>query len=331
LGSPGLGVVSDGWSAPVDRAAELLTEANAASGLAAGLAATLDALRRQGRDNAQQLAELRLAVDSLRGEVPSDRQLLGDLGRAVVSLRAVVAKESTRTQQRLEGLQQSMDAGSQGGELKASIAALRSDLAGIGAHDRWRGDELQGAIDALRSGLAGFSTNNRHQMEALRATVADQAVLVEMEALRETVAEADQTVHKEIAALRATVADQSVLAEMQAVQAAVADAAAGQAALSAAVEKLVQALGPDGTTERLAELERLLNSGLPRFGREIQGGIQQVLLDVGRTFRLAEREHGNRMAELQRAFDASARRIEATLEEARRRDSNRRAPDQPPA
>jgi Zn-dependent M32 family carboxypeptidase len=89
----------------------------------------------------------------------------------------------------------------------------------------------------------------------------------------------------------------------------------------AAYEELLGELTPRLTKERLDELENMLSVGLPKFSEEIQAGVQQTLMEVSRTFRLAEREHGNRMAELHRDFDASTRRLEAAMQPRRREES----------
>jgi hypothetical protein len=87
---------------------------------------------------------------------------------------------------------------------------------------------------------------------------------------------------------------------------------------TAAYESLLGELLPVQTRERLDELEALLAVGLPKFSEEIQAGVQQTLLEVSRTFQEAEREHGNRMAELHRDFNVTTRRLEASLQPRRR-------------
>jgi hypothetical protein len=81
---------------------------------------------------------------------------------------------------------------------------------------------------------------------------------------------------------------------------------------------MVDALQPENTQERITELEKMLSIGLPQFSEEIQASVQHTLLEVSRTFRLTEREHGNRMGELHRDFDATIRRLEASLQPRRR-------------
>jgi hypothetical protein len=82
---------------------------------------------------------------------------------------------------------------------------------------------------------------------------------------------------------------------------------------------LLAELTPQRTRERLDEIENMLSVGLPKFSEEIQAGVQQTLMEVSRTLLMTEREHGNRMAELHRDFDASTRRLEAAIQ-ARRRE-----------
>ena len=85
---------------------------------------------------------------------------------------------------------------------------------------------------------------------------------------------------------------------------------------------------PRAPEDRWAEIEQLLFKGLPKFGRELQNGVQKALDSVTRTLLAAEDEHANRMAEIARTFEAGSKRIEAALQVQRRRELNR--PAEPP-
>ena len=89
---------------------------------------------------------------------------------------------------------------------------------------------------------------------------------------------------------------------------------------SEAFDALLEELKSQAPRERLNELEEMLTVALPQLSEEIRAGLQDTLTAVGRTFELAEREHGNRMTELHRDFASTARRLEASLQPRRRQE-----------
>jgi hypothetical protein len=96
-----------------------------------------------------------------------------------------------------------------------------------------------------------------------------------------------------------------------------------------AFDSLLDELKSEAPRARLNELEQLLTVALPQLSEEIRVSVQDTLLAVSRTFRLAEREHGNRMSELHRDFASTAKRLEIAIEPRRREERRREEPVTP--
>jgi hypothetical protein len=174
--------------------------------------------------------------------------------------------------------------------------------------------DLVRSVEALRVGLAGFSANNRQQTSELRGSM--ESIERSVSAFGEQVQTALNTLGGQIQSALGTMSEQ-IAAALRASSAQVGHEMARQ---SASYEQMLGELLPVQTRDRLDELETMLSVGLPKFSEEIQAGVQQALLDVSRIFQLAEREHGNRMSELHRDFDATARRLETSLRPRRREE-----------
>jgi hypothetical protein len=244
------------------------------------VANSLEALRRQCVDNHQQVGELKRSVDVHRG---------------------VVANDSAGNARMLVDVSRSVEA------LAALVERDRAERQG-------QTGDLVRSVESLRVGLAGFSAANRQQLTDLRGSV--EALDRTVGAVGEQVQSALNTLGGHIQDALTTLGEQISLA-LQATRDQVGQEMGRQVT---AYEAVVGELHPEHTRERLDELEAMLSVGLPTFSREIQAGVQDTLLQVSRTFRLAEREHGNRMGELHRDFDATVRRLEAALQSRRREE-----------
>lgn len=293
--------------APVDRSAALLTELQAvcqriladdereplaptliATANGSAVASSLEALRRQCVDNNEQVDALKRSVDGLRGVAASDSadngKMLVELRRAVDTMTEVVDRENQQ-------------------------------MAG-----------LVGSVETLRVGLAGASASNRQQMAELRGSLesVEQAVTAVAGQIDSSLAGMGKQIETALAGMAGQVetAFTTMARQIQEAFNAFGRQVGQQMGhQSQSFDSLLEELRPQRTRERLDELEALLAVGLPKFSEEIQAGVQQTLMDVSRTFRLAEREHGNRMSELHRDFSATARRLEAAMQPRRREES----------
>jgi hypothetical protein len=242
------------------------------------LANSLEALRRQCVDNHDQVAELKRSIDGHRGVIAGD-----SAANAEMLVRLTRAVETL-----VEGTEH---------ERTQTTGQL--------------GDLIR-AVESLRVGLAGFSANSRQQAGELRASV--ESLEGTVSAFGEQVQVALNTLGAQIQAALGTMSQQIGTA----LRASSDQVGQEMSRQTAAYESLLGELLPVQTRERLDELEALLAVGLPKFSEEIQAGVQQTLLEVSRTFQEAEREHGNRMAELHRDFNVTTRRLEASLQPRRR-------------
>ena len=315
----GLGVASG------DRSTVLLTELQAvcqriladegsegaptliATANGSAVASSLEALRRQCVDNNSDVAALKRSVDALRGVVAGDSaangKMLVELRRTVDAMTEVVARESDQVS-----------------SLVGAVEALRVGLAGSSAGNRQQMAELRGSLDSLEASVGTVGS----QVEATTAKLTKH-VDATLLAIRAQVETALKQMGKQVEVALAGMAGQVETAfttMARQIQEAF-NAFGSQVALqlgrqSEAFDTLLEELLPQRTRQRIEELETLLTEGLPRFSEEIQAGVQQTLLEVSRTFRLAEREHGNRMSELHRDFNATARRLEAAMQPRRR-------------
>jgi Zn-dependent M32 family carboxypeptidase len=288
--------------------AGLVTMASAANGTA--LANSLEALRRQCVDNHEQVAELKRSVDGHRGVVAGDSaangKMLVELRRSVEALTEVSAQDRSQRQ-------------AQSAELQRCVEALRVGLAGFSANNRQQTAELRGSLESLEATVTGFGEQVQHalnvlgdQIQTALGTLGQQVAI----ALRATTDQMGQEMSRQNDAYRGMVTE--VKQELTDMTGQVGEEMTRQ---RTAYEDLLGELTPRHTKERLDELEAMLSVGLPKFSEEIQAGVQQTLMEVSRTFRLAEREHGNRMAELHRDFDASTRRLEAAMQPRRREET----------
>lgn len=241
---------------------------------ATSVANSLEALRRQAAENHDQLAELKRSVDAHRGVVAGDSAANGQM---LVDLRRSVRAMTEAVEEgRREQEVQSK-------ELVTSIEALRVGLTGFGASHRQQTSELRASVESLDRTVSGFANQVQNALNALG----------------EQIQTALSTLSQQIAtALRNATTEQGEALGRQ----------------GAAYEALRHELEQMRMDERLDELELLLSIGLPKFSEEIQAGLQQSLKELSRAFRLTEREHGNRMVELHRAFDSSLRRLEASVQ-----------------
>jgi hypothetical protein len=244
------------------------------------LANSLEALRRQCVDNHEQVGELKRSLDSHRGVIAGDSAANAKM--LVGLTRAVESLVEGSERERTQTTGQLSD-------LIRSVESLRVGLAGFSANSRQQSAELRGSVESLERTVSAFG----------------EQVQVALNTLGGQIQSALGTMSQQIATALRTSSEQ-VGQEMS--------------RQSAAYESLLGELLPVQTRERLDELESLLTVGLPKFSEEIQAGVQQTLLEVSRTFQLAEREHGNRMAELHRDFNVTTRRLEASLQPRRREE-----------
>lgn len=309
---------------------------------------------RDSADNAKLLIELGRVIETMTKTVNREQAdqhaQIGDLVRSVEALRVGLAGFSANNRQQvselrgsLQGVEQStaalrsqtdiglaaLEARVETGlatlraQTEASLGALPSQVeTAVIAQVGPAAEALSGRVDTAlgtmgRHVAAGHATNERLQSE-LKGS---------MNALGRQVEIALASLGNQFTAAFATMAGQIQDAFNSFGQ----QVSQEMVSQSGSVDSLIQ------DRERLEELAELLSVGLPKFSEEIQTSVQQTLLAVSRTFRLAEREHGNRMAELHRDFDATARRLETAMQPRRREpgvghdgQSRREVPQGPP-
>ena len=291
------------------------------------VASSLEALRRQCADNNQQVVGLKRSVDGLRAVASRDSadnaKMLTELSRIIDTMTQTVAREQADKHDQIT-------------DLVRSVEALRVGLAGFSANNRQKVSDLQGSLQSVEQAVAALpgqvETALMIKVDASLAGLGGR-VGTALGTMGEQVAAGAGSVgslgHQVEGALASlgsqiTVAFGTMASQIQdAFNAFGAQISGEMASQTGNVDSLLK------TREQLDELGALLSVGLPKFSEEIQAGVQQTLLDVSRTFRLAEREHGNRMAELHRDFDTTARRLEAAIQP-RRRDERqeREAPNE---
>ncbi len=302
--------------------AALTTMASVANGTA--VANSLEALRRQCVENNQLMAELKRSVDGHRGVVANDSAangaMLVELRRSFEGLNEVVEHDRAESQRQM-------------GELIRSVEALRVGLAGFSANNRQQVSELRGSLQSLEQTVQASGETVEHSLNTLSEQVegalgaSSAHVEISLKTLgvqiESALAGSSQGVQTALNTLGGQI--QAVLGTLsmqisEALRASGEQVGKEMARQSAAYEALFDTLQPQETKDRLDELETMLSVGLPKFSEEIQASVQNTLLEVSRTFRLTEREHGNRMGELHRDFDASVRRLEASLQPRRREE-----------
>ncbi len=258
--------------------AALTNIASVANGTA--VAHSLEALRRQCVDNHDQVAELKRSVDGHRGVVAGDSaangKMLVALTRSLEALGELVERDRREHQQ-------------QHRELVRTVESLRVGLAGFSASNRQQAAEMRGSVESLQGTMGSFGERVQTVLNTLGGQI--QSALDTMsEQIAAALQASTEQVGREIDRHGETLTAQGE-----------------------AYEALTAILQAQHTGARLDELETMISVGLPKFSEEIQASLQQSLLEVSRTFRLTEREHGNRMSELHRDFDNTVRRLETSL------------------